>query len=191
MNCFRLIRRDVDVAPFLEEIDERPEVWLEQTGRRSIRVQAAAEAIPIRGLRKSKIAGRKRRDVHESRYTTLSRSFPYTRRFLEEFARSMEAELGRAKIVNLPPGKRVLPHVDRGEYYACRDRYHLVLDSSAAWMRAGDEEVSMKPGELWWFDNKSIHEAWNPSARRRIHLIFDLKPRFHACQDREDRRCRD
>ena len=176
MTSFRLVRSDVDVTPFLAEIDSRPEAWAEQTGRRSIRVQADAEVIPIRGLRKSRMAGRKRRDVHESRYTTLSRLFPRVRWFLEDFARAMGGDLGRARIVNLPAGKRVLPHVDRGEYYACRDRYHLVLDSSGAWMRAGDEEVSMKPGELWWFDNKAVHEAWNPSEQRRIHLIFDLKP---------------
>jgi hypothetical protein len=177
MKNFTLIRKGVDVTSLLAEIDQRPEVWFEQTGRREIRVQAAALAIPIRGLRKSKIRGRKRRDVHESRYTTISRSFQNVRRFIEEFAMEIDAKLGRAKIVNLPPGKRVLAHRDRGEYYACRDRYHLVLDSEGAWMRAGDEEVSMCSGELWWFDNKAVHDAWNPSEHRRIHLIFDLEPK--------------
>ena len=177
MKNFRLIRKGVDVTSLLAEIDQRPEAWLEQTGRQAIRVQAAALAIPIRGLRKSKIRGRKRRDVHESRYTTISRSFQNVRRFIEEFAMEIDAKLARAKIVNLPPGKRVLAHRDRGEYYACRNRYHLVLDSAEAWMRAGDEEVSMCSGELWWFDNKAVHEAWNSSEHRRIHLIFDLEPR--------------
>ncbi|MEL6920992.1 MAG: aspartyl/asparaginyl beta-hydroxylase domain-containing protein [Pseudomonadota bacterium] len=43
-------------------------------------------------------------------------------------------------------------------------------------MRAGDEEVRMKTGELWWFDNKAEHEAMNDSETDRIHLIFDLLP---------------
>jgi aspartyl/asparaginyl beta-hydroxylase (cupin superfamily) len=127
-------------------------------------------------LRKSCIGDSKRRDVHESRYTTLSRSFPSVVSFIEEFADDVGAKLGRAKIVRLPPGHRVLPHRDRGEYYARRDRYHLILQSAGSWMRCGEEEVAMREGELWWFDNKEEHEARNESNRDRIHLIFDLEP---------------
>ena len=43
-------------------------------------------------------------------------------------------------------------------------------------MRCGDEEVTMREGELWWFDNKEEHEARNESDHDRIHLIFDLEP---------------
>lgn len=177
LKNFRKLRVGVDVRPILDEIAARPETWLEQTGRQRVRVQAEALAIPIRGLRKSKMEGRARRDVHETRYTTLSQAFPCVRRFIEAFAREARGRLGRAKIVDLPPGHRVHPHVDRGEYYAGRDRYHLVLDSAGGWMRAGDEEVVMRTGELWWFDNKAEHEAWNATDAPRVHLIFDVAPR--------------
>jgi len=54
---------------------------------------------------------------------------------------------------------------------------HLVLKSTAgSWLRAGDEEVTMREGELWWFDNKAVHEAWNKGGDR-IHLIFDVLSR--------------
>ncbi|MFN2328570.1 MAG: aspartyl/asparaginyl beta-hydroxylase domain-containing protein [Chromatocurvus sp.] len=43
-------------------------------------------------------------------------------------------------------------------------------------MRAGDEEVRMQEGELWWFDNRQIHEAYNDGDENRVHLIFDLLP---------------
>ena len=122
------------------------------------------------------IAGRQRRDVHESRWTTGSQRFPLARAFLEETARTLGGELSRAKLVCLPPGNRVYPHVDRGEYYRARDRFHLVLRSSGSWMRAGDEEVRMRAGELWWFDNDQEHEACNDGDTDRIHLIFDLLP---------------
>ncbi len=173
---FRRVRKDVEIEPILEELARQPQAWRLQTGRQRIRVQRDAEAIPIRGLRRSKIGDRKRRSVHESRYTTLSQSFPSAVAFIEGFAESMGAKLGRAKIVRLPAGSRVLPHRDRGEYYARRDRYHLVLQSTGSWMRCGDEEITMREGELWWFDNKEEHEARNPSDRDRIHLIFDLEP---------------
>lgn len=177
LKYFRQLRDDVDVRPILDEIDAQPEAWSAQTGRQRVRVQAEALAIPIRGLRKSKMEGRDRRDVHPSRYTTLSRSFPAVRRFIEAVAREHGAAPARAKLVSLPPGHRVHPHVDRGEYYLIRDRYHLVIASRGCRMRAGDEEIVMRPGELWWFDNKAEHEAWNETDVPRIHLIFDLEPR--------------
>ena len=174
MKNFRLVQQDVAIDAILAEIARQPDAWDAQTGRQRVRVQREARAIPIRGLRKSKMAGRARRDVHESRYTTISKHFPAVITFLETFAAEVSAELGRAKIVSLPAGARVYPHVDRGEYYRLRDRYHLVLLSHGSWMRAGDEEVVLHERELWWFDNKADHEARNDTDADRIHLIFDL-----------------
>lgn len=177
LKHFRRLREGVEVEAIAAELASRPELWSAQTGRQNVRVQAEALAIPLRGLRKSRIEGRKRGDVHASRYTTLSRSFPAARRFIEEVAESLGGRLGRAKIVDLPPGRRVHPHVDRGEYYARRDRYHLVIRSEGCRLRAASEEVVLRPGELWWFDNKVEHEAWNDTSSPRIHLIFDVEPR--------------
>ena len=178
MKYFRRIKHDVDVQPFLDEIAAVSEAWDLSTGRQDkIAVQREAQSIPLRGLVKSKIGNRKRRDVHESRYTTTSRKFIVARAFLESFAAEQDAELSRAKIVRLMPGRRVYPHIDRGEYYKLRDRYHLVLQSAAgSYLKSGDEEVRMRVGELWWFDNKAVHEAHNDGSAERIHMIFDLLP---------------
>ncbi len=176
MKYFRLIESGVPTGPFLDEISAVSEAWSSSTGRQDkIAVQREAKAIPLRGLRKSAIGDRKRRDVHESRWTTTSEPYTHARNFLKTFARSQGAELGRAKLVMLPAGRRVYPHIDRGDYYSVRDRYHLVLKSAAgSWLRAGDEEVTMREGELWWFDNKAVHEAWNHGDQDRLHMIFDM-----------------
>ena len=179
MKYFRLIKPRVDVRPFLNEIAKTPEAWDLSTGRQDkIAVQREAESIPLRGLVKSKIGDRKRRDVHESRYTTTSKKFPIARAFLEGFAAEQDAELGRGKIVRLKPGHKVYPHIDRGEYYRVRDRYHLILQSAlGSYMKSGDEEIRMQVGELWWFDNNEMHEAFNDGDADRIHIIFDMLPR--------------
>ena len=71
----------------------------------------------------------------------------------------------------------MFPHVDAGEYYRIRDRYHLVLRSAlGSPLTAGEETVTMREGELWAFDNKARHEARNPSPEPRVHLIFDVLP---------------
>lgn len=179
MQYFKLIRSHVDPGPFLDEIASADGAWDASTGRQDkIAVQREALAIPLRGLRKSAIGDRRRRDVHESRWTTTSERFPVACGFLKAMAEALDSELSRAKIVCLPAGRRVYPHVDRGEYYRLRDRYHLVLKSThGSWLKAGDEEIRMGEGELWWFDNDQPHEAFNDGEEDRIHMIFDLLPR--------------
>lgn len=182
MQYFECLKAGVDPKPFLDEIAGVEDAWSVSTGRQDkIKVQREALAIPLRGLRKSAIGDRKRCDVHESRWTTGSSRFPMACGFLEDFASEQDSLLGRAKIVCLPAGKRVYPHVDRGAYYRVRNRYHLVLLSAdGSWLKAGDEEVRMREGELWWFDNDKMHEANNDGDQDRIHMIFDMLPSHRA-----------
>lgn len=182
MQFFKRLKSEIDPTPFLDEINGVANAWDASTGRQDkIAVQREAKAIPLRGLRKSAIGDRKRCDVHESRWTTGSQNYPLARAFLEDFAQDQDSILGRAKIVCLPAGKRVYPHIDRGQYYRVRNRYHFVLNSAlGSWMKAGDEEVRMQQGELWWFDNDQMHEANNDGDQDRIHMIFDMLPRHLA-----------
>ncbi len=178
MKYFKLIKTDVDIQPLLDEILIQRDPWGLHTGRQGkIKVQREAQSIPLRGLRKSKIQG-KRRDVHESRFTSTAKSFPVAISFIERFAKELDGELSRAKLVNLPSGNQVYSHIDQGEYYMIRNRYHLILSTGTdgSYLKAGDESARMKLGELWWFDNKASHESFNDSDQDRIHLIFDLLP---------------
>lgn len=179
MKHFQCMKSGIDTQPFLNEIELIDNVWAMSTGRQDkVKVQREALAIPLRGLKKSAIGDRERRDVHESRWTSSSTVYPMARVFLTGFADDRNSILGRAKIVCLPAGKRVYPHIDRGEYYRVRNRYHFVLRSSqGSWLKAADEEIRMQEGELWWFDNNQMHEALNDGDQDRIHMIFDMLPR--------------
>lgn len=178
MRYFRRVELAPDLKPIKGELADNRGAWHSQTGRQDrVGVQAETNAIPLRGLRRSKIMGRRRRDVHESRYTTLAGQFPATSDLLERLADDLGGQLGRAKFARLPPGAVVKPHADRGRYYRVRDRYHCVIESrGGSSLTAGGESVRMQPGEIWWFDNKAIHSARNDSDLPRIHLIFDLLP---------------
>ncbi len=182
MKYFKCMKSAIDPKPFLDEIAAVDGAWDMATGRQDkIKVQREALAIPLRGLRKSAIGNRERRDVHESRWTTSSEQYPLARAFLSDFAAEQDSLLGRAKVVCLPAGKRVYPHIDRGEYYRVRNRYHFVLRSAqGSWLKAADEEIRMQEGELWWFDNNQMHEAHNDGDQDRIHMIFDMLPRARA-----------
>jgi hypothetical protein len=178
MKHFRLIRAGIDLEPLRLELGRHSSAWNAQLGRQlTAPAQRHTNAIPLRGLRRSRIQGRRRRDVHESRWTSLSAQFPATVAFIEEFAAEQRGTPGRARFALLPPGKTVLPHIDRGEYYRLRDRYHLVIRSEhGSLLNAGGESARLHEGELWWFDNKAVHDACNDSEADRVHLIFDLLP---------------
>lgn len=179
MRFFRQLKQGLDPAPFLNDLAGIAGIWREQTGRQdAVSVQREALTVPLRGMVASAQGGRPRRDVHESRWTSGAQRLPRFQEFLKQIAAEEGSVLGRAKIVCLPAGRQVYPHTDRGEYYKVRNRYHYVLKSSlGSWLKAGDEDVRMREGELWWFNNKTLHEAKNEGEEDRIHLIFDLLPR--------------
>ena len=176
MKYFKLIRSGIDVAPLLEEVRSREEAWLIDTGRQDkIRVQRDTNTILLR-------AAVHRPDLpinenQESRLTSVSKKFPRARAFMTAFAEEMNCHLSRATIVRLKPQSQVFRHIDEGSYYFLRDRFHLVLQSSTgSVLMSGGEQVRMREGELWWFDNKQYHESYNESGDWRIHYIFDLLP---------------
>jgi len=72
-------------------------------------------------------------------------------------------------------GKRILPHVDGGSHAAYYERFHILLAGDAgSTFSAGDEWVTMAPGECWWFDNSKEHAVVNEGLVDRITLIVDI-----------------
>ena len=179
MQYFKRIKERVEIFPFLTELDRSPELWLADTSRqRKVRCQRNTQNIFLRAAKKPLPPGaRNANDVHESRTTGVSAKFGDTLAFCECYAREAGGELGRATLVALMPKSRVHPHVDAGDYYRIRDRYHLILKSTqGSPLSAEDETVVMHPGELWVFNNKARHWADNLSEEPRVHLIFDVLP---------------
>ena len=182
MKYFRRIRSAIDPAPFLNEIAAIDGAWDQSTGRQAkIKVQRGSARHTAAWFAQISHCRTQAQRRPESRWTTGSVSYPIACQFLRDVAQTEKSLLSRAKIVCLPAGRRVYPHIDRGEYYAVRNRYHFVLKSSrGSWLKSGDEEIRMREGELWWFDNKEVHEAYNDGDQDRIHMIFDLLPRADA-----------
>lgn len=182
MKHFRRIKTAIDPKPFLEEIAAAGGAWTDLKGRQDkTNVQRRALAIPLRVKRKPAAKGGKARGAQESRWTGGSKTYPLACRFLRDFAAEQNSLLGGAKIVCLPAGGRIYPDINHGEYSQPHNRYHFVLRSTQGfWLKADDEEVRMREGEVWWFDNKQIHDAANDGGQDRIHMIFDLLPKAGA-----------
>jgi hypothetical protein len=173
---FRRLAQSIDVAPIVAELRaERARWYVHQVRRETVPAQAQTNDIGLRhGLSNASTTLENSQNIVE---TENWRHFPHTTSLLTRFANDERGELARAMLVRLKPQGRVLPHIDHGAYYACRDRYHLVIHSpGGSEMKAGDETVLFQAGELWCFNNKTVHAAFNKSNDWRIHLIFDLRP---------------
>lgn len=177
MKFFRRIRTNVDTTELLSEIYGNEDAWDVSTKRQDTNPeQRDTNTIVLRGLEIR--PDLKLVESQECIVNNVSKRFPKVLGFMDSFAKEIGGELSRATIVRLKPFSRVLRHIDVGSYYFIRDRFHLVLYSKAgSVLISGDEQIRMREGELWWFDNKQHHEAANESDEWRIHLIFDVLPK--------------
>lgn len=183
LKHFRLIGRFDQAQEILQEVQSQPDLFdVDASRQQRVQVQRETRSIPVRTKqRRTDLPEQRDRDVLGSQWTPWADRLPRLRAFLEHIAEQQDALLGRVRVVNLPAGQRVYPHVDRGNYYRQLDRHHLVLRSTdGSWLKSGDEEVRMRAGELWWFDNLQLHEAMNDGEHDRLHVIFDLLPRAKA-----------
>ena len=177
LQNFRRVLTGVNVDDILREVTSQPQMWLLSTSRQDkIAVQRETESIFLRAaVRASEPSGRME-DIHESRLTPHAERFPLTMQWVDGFAKQRGRRVARVLLAKLKSHGQVYPHTDGGGYYRLRDRYHLVLSSTqGSPMVCGDEEVTMHEGDVWWFDNKLTHAAFNRSGQDRVHLIFDLE----------------
>jgi uncharacterized protein (TIGR03032 family) len=94
--------------------------------------------------------------------------------YLEQVLASLEAPIGRTRLMRLDANADATAHADVHYYWAERLRVHvpLVTTPRVAFL-VEDRIVHMAPGECWVFDTWRIHNVVNPDATRRIHLVAD------------------
>lgn len=97
-------------------------------------------------------------------------SCPYLRQILG----SLQAVIGRVRLMRLAPGATVEPHVDTNHYWKERVRVHVpIVTHPSVQFFCGDAQVHMGAGECWIFDTWRLHRVINSSAESRVHLVVD------------------
>ena len=89
------------------------------------------------------------------------------------FLRRNFKKFSRCGFLSLPIGGEVGVHIDKGNYYLTRDRYHLAIQGSYDYT-VGGETVRVEPGTLLWFNNKLPHGTKNVGDCVRITFVFDV-----------------
>lgn len=181
LRNFRLIHPRIGLGGITRELEHNPLAWALSTQRQTLCLeQRETQSIVLRRGAPAD-ADERIENCHVTVDAVAAPYFPVTLAWVRATADTLGGELGRVLFARLPPQCQVYRHFDYGTYYACRDRYHLVIESrGGSLMVCGEERVVMQQGELWRFDNKLPHEAFNPSDSPRVHLIFDLLMKEHA-----------
>ncbi len=172
MNIYRFPVK-FDMTDFKREIEAFPAAWYFDTSRSNAFYEHRdTESISLRHG-KAKM-GEMFRNIHETFDTILYPHFPSAKKFMDHFIEKYGGECGRIAIVKLHPEKEVVPHIDEGDYYRARDRFHLVISGMYQYTVAGETDVFTE-GDLFWFDSQKIHQAKSISNQGRISMIFDIK----------------
>lgn len=169
---FSIITKNFDVSKARAEIQAQPKNWLIDTKRQdTLYEQSGTETINlVKAWSPTPLADH--RDNHKYQPTELFTKYPETLKLIYKY---FPPELvARIAIVKLLPGKFVFPHVDAGEYYKNKHRYHIAITGSYIYT-VEDTRRQIEPGMLFWFDNKQVHCSWNNTNEDRISVIFDVK----------------
>ncbi|NQV93513.1 aspartyl/asparaginyl beta-hydroxylase domain-containing protein [Candidatus Kaiserbacteria bacterium] len=174
----RCVNPQVNVESILRELEDKEHYWFPFFKRQAyLTFHKHTQTICLRSLIEGKDKDKYKDNIHESIVTKLGTKFSETLKFVEDFAKEQNASLGRVVLVRLRPQKITYNHFDSEQYLIGRDRYHLVLHSPGEdILRSGTDYAFVKKGELWFFENKSLHISTNNSNNWRLHLIFDIKP---------------
>lgn len=94
--------------------------------------------------------------------------------YMQQVLASLEAVLGRIRLMRLSGRAEVDLHIDSDYYWNERVRVHIpILTQPSVRFSCGDASVNMAAGECWIFDTWRMHHVLNDADQARVHLVVD------------------
>ena len=182
---FKRLGSDINILPILKQVAENFNDFnlppSRRTARDDLREPVQKETMALRlvkgvPLPGTGIEGKQKRfgDSHETIKTELYYKYDECVYFLNWFEKTYGGKLYRVSIVHLSAGGKVYPHIDIGDYYKNKNRFHLVLSGYYNYTVDGETQ-RLGAGDLFWFNNKKMHSCINATPIPRISLIFDAE----------------
>lgn len=176
MDNIRIIKTGINVSKILRQLKEYPEDWGSQKnieGARSIVDDFGFDDLPV-GALQLVMGGVEHPDQFVGD-TEICIPTPAAKHHTEiiGFLKRNFKKFSRCGFLSLPVGGTVGMHIDVGNYYLTRDRYHLSILGRYRYF-VGDESVVVEPGTLLWFNNKLPHGTENIGDTTRITFVFDV-----------------
>lgn len=175
MENIRVIKTGINVNKILKQLEKHPEDWGMQRnieGAQSMLDRGFPEVSA--GVLQLVMGGVRTLDEYVGD-TEICIPTPACKNHLEVlyFLRRNFKDFSRCGFLSLPVGGTVGKHIDIGDYYLTRDRYHLCIQGTYRY-HVGDESVVVEPGTLLWFNNKLEHGTENIGDNVRITFVFDV-----------------
>jgi hypothetical protein len=172
----RVIKKGINVSKILKQLQQYPEDWGAQK-----QIEGVGDLVNEYGFPAVEagvlqlvigVVSSKEQYVGDSEMST---STPAYNRHTEviAFLKRHFKKFDRCGFLSLPIGGEVGQHIDIGEYYQTRDRYHLAIQGTYDYT-VGGETVRVEPGDLIWFNNKLSHGTKNVGDCIRITFVFDV-----------------
>ena len=175
MKNIRVIKTGINVSKILKQLEKHPEDWgsqrnmegaLSMLDRGFPEVSAGVLQLVIGGVTSlDQYVG----DTEICIPTPACENHTEILRFLKRNFK----KFSRCGFLSLPIGGEVGKHIDRGDYYLTRNRYHLCIQGTYEYF-VGDESVIVNAGDLLWFNNKLMHGTINLGDCVRITFVFDI-----------------
>ena len=171
MYNFKTVKSSIDVVPLLQQIADNPQLWNTNSARTSkfATVHYDVDDIILR------YPGHGLDNWNLAPFNVLSEAVP----IVFAIASLVQCELlGRVVISRLPAGKEIPTHRDHiGTLPMFYSRYQIPLVSEEnVVFYCGDEQLSMVPGNAYWFANTIDHSVINHSRADRLSMIVDIRP---------------
>ena len=88
-----------------------------------------------------------------------------------------DGKVGQCILTNLPAGKEIPAHVDKGAYLLVSKRHHIpIITNENVFFFVDNEFNILQEGECWEIDNKKHHRVVNAGSCDRVHLVVDIIP---------------
>jgi len=175
MKNIRIIKTGLNVSKILKQLQAHPEDWGSQRqvdGAMSMLDRGFPEVEA--GVLQLVMGGVESLDQYVGD-TEICIPTPACKHHTEVigFMKRNFGKFSRCGFLSLPVGGKVGKHIDIGDYYQTRDRYHLSIQGRYRYY-VGDEHYDVEPGTLLWFNNKLEHGTDNIGDCVRITFVFDV-----------------
>ena len=182
MNNIRIIQEKIDVSQILKQIETYPDDWGNVGRMKGVDRQDPHTRLVKSGVLQLVMGGISQPGEFIGDTEICVPTEATTRHIaIQKWLAEQQLRVGRCAFLRTPVGEITGKHIDQGNYYLTKDRYHLSISGTyryTVWDNGDDdntkEVVTIQPGTFFWFNNKKNHMAENIGDVPRIAFIFDV-----------------
>ena len=181
MSRFVQIAANVELLPLALDLYRQPELWNQHTARTAgVGSFTDTDDIWVRFREPAELTSpASYAEPFVPVFYPAWHALPHLRPIVFGLMARVEAvQLGGILITRVPAGKQVAPHDDRGRWHPEHFRtkaYIPIATNMLCYSVCDGEQIVMKVGEAWLFDNLRTHSTVNEGETDRITLIVSMR----------------